>query len=545
MFPPLPATCCPAPSGTLADWMGSAQFTDPKIWEKVWIEPTDQRYIRAWNTGRVVFFQNPDMLSGLSHSLSKLRLDAAVTDHSYLSVWNKPRLNPVSPVRVKSATQYGFCLEEGLIGLVNDVLSEYTLEPEGGAVTSQWKPEKDRVGPDFLLCTRDRLAQDDGFGLAVEGGETRLVGYLAEVSEEDAEEIRLFITEVVDRMHSRGSSSLFITDGQRFLVVQRLPDLDDPKAFHLNLSSLIGNAGPLDLYTPPDDLSPIHSPKFLTELPVGLLCSLSFETPLDPFPLPARSSLSSPDFLINERKGNKDQDTGKRREYPIDASFCRETERGQGTIYLSGNIEARPDMLVHSYSLALRNEYLSGPLSPQTATLPCPAPSQSSTSIQDAIPGLPGSDAISGLHIIEPIGLGHLWDTFLATLTVAEDGLFEGLEAGQEATVVAKITCQSSYNGYPPDLSPDAAREAILNEYRIYSTSLQHLQGSVVPKCYGVWGGVLRAESQWDIEREIWVMLMEHAGEALELEDFFEVVGGKNGPSIRREILKCYEQLTP
>ncbi|ODO00364.1 hypothetical protein I350_07000 [Cryptococcus amylolentus CBS 6273] len=112
-----------------------------------------------------------------------------------------------------------------------------------------------------------RLAQEDGFGLSVLDGKTRLIGRLGTTSEKEEEQIRLFFTEVVDRMHSRGSSSSFITNGQRFMVVQRLRDLDEPKSFHFSLSTLIGNAGPLDLNTPSDDLSLAHQPNLLTELP--------------------------------------------------------------------------------------------------------------------------------------------------------------------------------------------------------------------------------------------------------------------------------------
>ncbi|ODN89735.1 hypothetical protein L198_06429 [Cryptococcus wingfieldii CBS 7118] len=335
-------------------------------------------------------------------------------------------------------------------------------------------------GPIAKIASRQ--AQEDGFGLSVLDGKTRLIGRLGTTSEEEEEQIRLFFTEVVDRMHSRGSSSLFITDCQRFLVVQRLPDLDEPKSFHFSLSTLIGNAGPLDLNTPSDDLSPAHQPNLLTELPIG-----------------------------------------------------------RYSIHLSGDKEARPDLLIHSYPLAIRDGNLIGPLDPESAVLPCLTSFHSSTASGDGETGQPGPTVISNLQIHEPVGIGRLWDSFLATLEVAEEGLFEGMKIGQKVTVIAKITSPSSYSGYPRDFPQQTARDAVLNKYRLYSTRLKHLQGSVVPRCYGLWGGVFKAKSQWDIGREIWVMLMEYGGKTLE--DVYDAFTGVDDPSARRELLRQYERL--
>ncbi|TYJ51957.1 hypothetical protein B9479_007446 [Cryptococcus floricola] len=588
MILPLPAASLPAPSDTLADWMGSVRFPDAKILREVWIEPTDPQYVRAWDTNRILFSHNPDMLNALSHSLSRLRLDD--TDIRCLEVWDKSRLNPDDPPEVSSPVIWSFWLERRLVAMVNGVLSEYTLGPaQGDPVTPNWKTELRNVGPDFQLCTRNwsqsipypcpnicwvmpttipsfgpiakiasRLAQEDGFGLSVLDGKTRLIGCLRSTSEAEEEQIRLFLTEVVDRMHSRGSSSLFITDGQRFLVVQRLPDLDDPKSFHFSLSTLIGNAGPLDLNTPSDDLSPAHQPNLLTELPVGLLCSLSFDTPLDPFPLPALSSsllaVFPPDSNQNGQSRRESarlalpQDDSKPSQKHLEGSFFVDGSGQRGSpyigrysIHLSGDKEARPDILIHSYPLAIRDGNLIGPLDPESAALPCLTSFHSSTASGDGETGQPGPTVISNLQIHEPVGIGRLWDSFLATLEVAEDGLFEGMKIGQKVTVIAKITSPSSYSGYPRDFPQQAARDAVLNEYRLYSTRLKHLQGSVVPKCYGLWGGVFKAKSQWDIGRELWVMLMEYGGDAPE--DVYDAFMGDDAPSVRRELLRQYERL--
>ncbi|ODN73760.1 hypothetical protein, variant [Cryptococcus amylolentus CBS 6039] len=181
-----------------------------------------------------------------------------------------------------------------------------------------------------------RLAQEDGFGLSVLDGKTRLIGRLGTTSEEEEEQIRLFFTEVVDRMHSRGSSSSFITNGQRFMVVQRLRDLDEPKSFHFSLSTLIGNAGPLDLNTPSDDLSLAHQPNLLTELPVGLLCSLSFDTPLDPFPLPAWSSSLLAVFPPDSDQNGQSRRRSARLVHPQDDSKPGQNHL-EGSFFVNGS----------------------------------------------------------------------------------------------------------------------------------------------------------------------------------------------------------------
>ncbi|WVQ73859.1 hypothetical protein IAR50_003440 [Cryptococcus sp. DSM 104548] len=106
-----------------------------------------------------------------------------------------------------------------------------------------------------------RLAQENEFGLLVVDEKTRLVGCSGERC---VAMVKALGKKVVDRMHSRGSSALFITDGQCFMCVQRLPDIVEPKVLHFTLSTLVGNKGPLDLCTPYDDLSPAHPPNRVT-----------------------------------------------------------------------------------------------------------------------------------------------------------------------------------------------------------------------------------------------------------------------------------------
>jgi len=139
------------------------------------------------------------------------------------------------------------------------------------------------------------------------------------------------------------------------------------------------------------------------------------------------------------------------------------------------------------------------------------------------------------LRLKSALEYGHLWDAFCAVLisststsTSTVDGEVggEGEKLEVESTVIVKMTCPIIF---PSEPSPGRnryrehyieldARAAILNEDTVYRAVASKLCGMVVPRSFGLSGGVLGLDARRAGEREVWVMILEDCGSSLSVD---------------------------
>lgn len=101
-----------------------------------------------------------------------------------------------------------------------------------------------------------------------------------------------------------------------------------------------------------------------------------------------------------------------------------------------------------------------------------------------------------------------MWDAFRATIEFPTS--FS--TAITPRSIIAKLTSPSLFPIRNRRFTESLAREAVFKEAHLYNTALKDLQGTVVPICFGLWGNTLKLQCPWDVEREIWMMLLEDVG---------------------------------
>jgi len=81
--------------------------------------------------------------------------------------------------------------------------------------------------------------------------------------------------------------------------------------------------------------------------------------------------------------------------------------------------------------------------------------------------------------------------------------------------LIIKLTCPSSFPSSSNDHSPSPLqlRRCVMQENLIWGTHLAHLQGVVVPRWHGLWGGLLpRLGTVFGGESEVWMALVDRVG---------------------------------
>lgn len=118
------------------------------------------------------------------------------------------------------------------------------------------------------------------------------------------------------------------------------------------------------------------------------------------------------------------------------------------------------------------------------------------------------------------LAYGALWDVFTISsdtelpISPNPNTYINGRKA--QPRQIVKICCPSALGDGTPrsgGYTSSDARHAIHTEVEYYFAELMELQGDVVPRVYGVYGGVTLDG------REVWAMVMEHVGTALVIGD--------------------------
>lgn len=137
----------------------------------------------------------------------------------------------------------------------------------------------------------------------------------------------------------------------------------------------------------------------------------------------------------------------------------------------------------------------------------------------------------STLKLITQLSSGRLWDTFSALLTLplpssSSSACDNNNQDKVKRGVIVKTTCPVTFPSDPTvELYTESqARRAILTEDRVYRalSEGQHpeVMNQIVPVYHGLWGGVVPMSNRWGVQagREIWAMVLEDCGQAVELD---------------------------
>ncbi len=117
-----------------------------------------------------------------------------------------------------------------------------------------------------------------------------------------------------------------------------------------------------------------------------------------------------------------------------------------------------------------------------------------------------GQDGSASLSIRELVTSGHLWDVYSAEASFIT-----------EYPIIVKMFCPSTSiaSSTEWEVSEDDARRYIANENQLFIRHLALLQGDVVPKWYGLYGGLIPRRTV-DAETETWVAIIEDLGDELQ-----------------------------
>lgn len=168
----------------------------------------------------------------------------------------------------------------------------------------------------------------------------------------------------------------------------------------------------------------------------------------------------------------------------------------------------RPDLESHVADIDIGN-----PTIPLTKT------------VSSIVPGsakMTSSRTSSELRLLSHLSSGRLWDSFRAIRKTC----FPQTESEPEPEpVVVKSTCPVTFPSHHPfsgHLTETEARAGIFREDGIYRSILPpSWLVNVVPRYFGLWGGLLPVKSRWGramMRREVWVMVLEDCGVAVEVD---------------------------
>jgi len=112
------------------------------------------------------------------------------------------------------------------------------------------------------------------------------------------------------------------------------------------------------------------------------------------------------------------------------------------------------------------------------------------------------SDILMSQPPVDVVQVSKLTETPAPTPTSAPD-------------LIIKLTCPASFPSSPNDHFPSIMqlRRCVMQENLIWGTHLAQLQGLVVPRWHGLWGGLLpRLGTAFKGESEVWMALVDRVG---------------------------------
>lgn len=112
------------------------------------------------------------------------------------------------------------------------------------------------------------------------------------------------------------------------------------------------------------------------------------------------------------------------------------------------------------------------------------------------------------IQVGDYLSSGRLWDVFHADLVLPS--------ARPSLPAIIKFLVPQPgcrFDTY----SEHEMRRAVVKEDVLYRGPLKTIQGTVVPRYYGLWAGILKVDGPFDVTRDVWGMMIEDVGDALEM----------------------------